>query len=56
MPGLEKFPKLLSRVDDETNERLISYMHTRHIEAGYWQDSASATKDMIPDFDGTGVN
>ena len=56
MPGLEKFPKLLSRVDDETNERLISYMRTRHIEAGYWQESASATKDMIPDFDGTGVN
>ena len=55
MPGLEKHPKLSRRVDSETNDTLIHYMRTRHIEDGYWQECRSATKDMIPDFDGTGV-
>lgn len=55
MPGLEKFPELQQRVDSETNERLIHYMHTRHIDTGYWQEASSATAEMIPDFDGTGV-
>lgn len=55
MPGLERFPELQRRVDSETNERLIHYMKTRHLDSGYWQESSSATEEMIPDFDGTGV-
>lgn len=55
MPGLEKYPELLRRVSEEENGRLIHYMHARHIETGYWQDSTSATAEMIPDFDLTGL-
>lgn len=55
MPGLEAFPELQRRVDAETNSALIHYMRSRHIEAGYWQETSSATANMIPDFDGTGL-
>ena len=55
MPGLERYPELCSRVDAETNERLIHYMKVRHIDSGYWQETSSAVTDQIPDFDLTGV-
>lgn len=55
MPGLERFPALCERVDGETNSALLHYMRARHIETGYWQELSSATSDMIPSFDGTGV-
>ena len=54
MPGLEKYPELLQRVDRDTNERLISYMQKRGLE-GFYQDVEAATDEMIPAFDGTGV-
>ena len=54
MPGLERFPELQRRVDDETNQRLIAYLRKRGLE-GYWQETGSATGEMIPAFDGTGV-
>lgn len=56
MPGLEKFPALLKRVDAEENAHLVRYMRRCGIENGYWQDPASATEEMIPSFDGTGVD
>ena len=56
MPGLEKFPALLRRVDAEENAHLVRYMRRCGIENGYWQDPASATEEMIPSFDGTGVD
>ena len=55
MPGLERFPELLKRVDAETNRRLIAYAQKRGLE-GYWQDVDAATEEMIPDFDGTGLD
>ena len=55
MPGLERFPELQRTIDPETNRNLISYMQRRGIEDGYWQEPGSATEEMIPDFDGTGL-
>lgn len=56
MPGLERFPELTGRVDARSNTALIAYMRRCGITDGYWQETESATADMIPDFDGTGVN
>ena len=55
MPGMERFPELQNRVDAETNERLIAYMEKRGLE-GYWQEVDASTDEMIPAFDGTGVD
>ena len=55
MPGLERYPELQNRVDAETNERLIADMEKRGLE-GYWQEVDAATDEMIPAFDGTGVD
>ena len=56
MPGLERYPSLCRRVDAAENEHLIRYMRRCGITDGYWQETASATEEMIPSFDGTGVN
>ncbi len=55
MPGAERFPALQRRVSAEENEHLVRYMRVCGIENGYWQEPSSATEDMIPAFDGTGV-
>ena len=55
MPGLERYPELQNRVDAETNERLSAYMEKRGLE-GFWQEVDAATDEMIPAFDGTGVD
>lgn len=55
MPGLEKFEELTHRVSRETNELLCSYMQKVGLECGYWQETDSATDEMIPDFDLTGL-
>lgn len=55
VPGLEKFPELQERVDGRVNDALIKYMRQCGITDGYWQESESATAEMIPAFDGTGV-
>ncbi len=55
MPGSEKFPELQERVDGRVNNALIKYMRQCGITDGYWQESESATTEMIPAFDGTGV-
>ena len=55
MPGAERFPALQRRVSAEENEHLVRYMRACGIENGYWQEPSSATEDMIPAFDGTGV-
>ena len=34
---------------------LISYMQRVGIETAYWQEVESATDEMIPDFDLTGI-
>lgn len=55
MPGLDRFPELCQRVDPAENQRLINYMARHGIENGYWQEPESATDDLIPSFDLTGV-
>lgn len=55
MPGTERFPELQKTVAPELNDRLIDYMCARGIEYGFWQEPDSATGDMIPAFDLTGV-
>ena len=55
MPGLERFPELMERVDPEMNERLCAYMQKVGLEYGYWQEAEAATGEMIPEFDLTGL-
>ncbi len=55
MPGLEAFPELGRRVTREENEALIHYMRIRGLP-GFWQEGEAATKEMIPDWDLTGVS
>ncbi len=56
MPWLKDFPELQNPIDEETSLNLRSYMLKTGIEDGYWQDGASATDEMIPDFDLTGLD
>jgi len=55
MPGLEAFPALQRRITPEEYDRCESYLDFSDIEYGYFQSPESATEELIPDFDGTGV-
>ena len=55
MAGLECFPELQQRVDPAEALHLYKYMLNCGITDGYWQDISSATDEMIPEFDYTGV-
>lgn len=55
MPGLEGFPELRKCVDESSSRHLYKYMLRCGLTDGYWQDASSATGEMIPDFDYTGV-
>ena len=55
MPHTERFPELQKTVSQEVNDRLCQYMAHRGIEWGFYQETSSATEEMIPDFDLTGV-
>ncbi len=55
MPNTERFPELQHRVSAALNDRLCDYMAERGIEYGFWQEPDSATDEMIPDFDLTGI-
>lgn len=55
MPGLESFPELCRRISAEEYERVSSYLEFSDISYGYTQSPESATDEMIPDFDGTGL-
>lgn len=55
MPGLECLPELQQRVDPVSARHLYKYMLSCGLTEGYWQDESSATDEMIPDFDYTGV-
>ena len=56
MPGLENYPELQRRVTKEEYDRCLSYLDFSEIENGFTQEPEAATDEMIPDFDGTGVN
>ena len=55
MPGLERFPELQQPVSQAEYDRCAGYLDFSDIEFGYYQSPESATEEMIPDFDGTGV-
>ena len=55
MPGLEAFPELQRPVDPELSERLRSYLERRGPSDGYWQEGSSATAEMIPAWDLSGL-
>lgn len=51
----EKFPELARPISADEHARAQSYLSLSGIEAGYFQDLAAATDEMIPHFDFTGV-
>ena len=55
VPGLEKWPELERCIDPEFNERMCSYLKKSRISAGYWQETASATDELLPSFDLSGI-
>lgn len=55
MPGLEAFPELQKTVSPALSEFCYQHMMKLGIEDGYYQDLSSATEEMIPDFDLTGI-
>lgn len=55
MPGLDAFPELQRPISLEEYERCSSYFDFSDILYGFSQSPESATEEMIPDFDGTGV-
>lgn len=56
MPGLDAFPELQQPIDPELGSRLLSYCERYGPSVGFWQECSAATKDMIPAWDGTGLN
>lgn len=52
--GLEQFPELQQTVDAQLNAQLIRYMQKRGL-SGYWQELSSATEELLPDWDLSGV-
>ena len=55
MPNLEAYPELQQTVSPALADFCYRYMLKKGIEDGYYQDPDSATDEMIPDFDLTGV-
>lgn len=51
----ERYPELNRGITQEEYERAESYLMLSGIENGYFQELSSATDEMIPAFDGTGV-
>ena len=55
MGDLRRFPELQSPVSPALNEEIYEYLMQSSIENGFYQDLESASDDMIPAFDNTGV-
>ena len=53
--GLEAFPELRKRVSPLEYDAALSYMELCSLEDGYTQELSSATEELLPVFDGTGV-
>ena len=51
----EKYPELSRKISLSEHERALRYMKKAGIESGYSQDLESATDEMIPSFDLTGI-
>ncbi|MBQ2960997.1 MAG: radical SAM protein [Oscillospiraceae bacterium] len=52
--GLEDYPELQQTLEADTNSRLIRYMQKRGL-SGYWQELSSATEEMLPEWDLSGL-
>ena len=55
VPGLERFPELQYPVDAALSENLRHYFERHGPEDGYWQECSSATEEMLPVWDLTGL-
>ena len=55
MPNLDAYPELQQTVSPALADFCYRYMLKKGIEDGYYQDPDSATDELIPDFDLTGV-
>ena len=55
MRNLERFPELRRPVSPALDAEIYDYLMQSRIENGFYQDLESATGDMIPKFDQTGV-
>lgn len=55
MPDMSGYPELCRTVTAKENDELCDYMAELGIEWGFFQEPSSATDEMIPDFDLTGV-
>lgn len=55
MGNLERFPELQEPVSPALDAEIYDYLMQSRIENGFYQDLESATDDMIPKFDQTGV-
>lgn len=55
MGNLERFPELQEPVSPALDAEIYDYLMQSRIENGFYQDLESATGDMIPKFDQTGV-
>ena len=55
MGDLRRFPELQSPVSPALNKEIYEYLMQSSIENGFYQDLESASDDMIPAFDNTGV-
>ena len=55
MGNLERFPELRRPVSPALDAEIYDYLMQSRIENGFYQDLESATGDMIPKFDQTGV-
>ncbi len=55
MPGLDAYPELQRPISAGEYERCRSYFDFSDILYGFCQSPESATDEMIPDFEGTGV-
>ncbi len=53
--GLEDFPELQKTVSPIDYDAAVSYMELCGLDFGYTQEPGSATEEMLPEFDGTGV-
>ncbi len=51
----QKYPELARSITEEEYARVCSYLSLSGIENGYLQALSSATGEMIPAFDGTGI-
>ena len=57
MPGVaERFPELGRPATAAEAQEMYDYLLARGIEDGYWQEPDASGEDMIPAFDGTGLD